>query len=330
MANKTGLNIQIVGFGVVGSATATGLHEFGNEIYVKEPRPVSDLVGWNNSFHYTDNRYAFDKTDITMICLPTPADYERIGGRIDTRLFDTEIKQIGEELANHDRYHVFVVRSTVLPGTTRKYGQILEKISGKKLGKDFGIVMNPEFLRAFNAKHDFINAPVTILGSYDKKSGETVAKAYERSGIEIAIIGLEAAEFLKYFNNIWNAMKISAFNEFSEVMKHFECTTSECNYSDVADLMLKLTEGLKNPKYGTVAGLPYGGTCLPKDTVALHSFLEKSGFHPHMLEATIRMNEYMKNHPNEEVVNDPYFQARQHETYNNLKIAKPTPKIIQK
>ena len=212
------MRVGVVGFGVVGSATAKGLQKLGNLVYIND---VKNLEPHEEEFRIM-KEYDLSKVDLTMLCLPTPTLYSEKGGHIDLSFLEQEIEHMGERLhhyhskkGNHD-YKTFVIRSTVIPGTTRKLGSLLEQKSKKKLGSDFGIAMNPEFLRAYNNDEDFLKPRATVIGQYDKRAGDQLFEAYKNLPSEnkkIFRVSLEEAEMAKYAHNIYNAMKISAFNE---------------------------------------------------------------------------------------------------------------------
>lgn len=143
---KNFFNIGVIGFGIVGSSTAIGLKEIGHNVFIND---IKSLDEFKENFNVLQP-YDLSKTDVTMICLPTPTSPLVPGGKIDISIIDKVSEQLGEMLRTHNKYHVFVMRSTVSPGITRRFGKILEELSQKKLGEDFGLVMNPEFLRAFN------------------------------------------------------------------------------------------------------------------------------------------------------------------------------------
>ncbi len=170
----TALDVGIVGFGVVGSSTANGFKELGHNVYIND---VKDLSEYRDQFHVLQP-YDISQTDATFLILPTPTRPLSPGGKIDLSAYSSVIRDLGEQLRKHDQYHVFVVRSTVPPGTTGEMGRELEKISGKRVGEEFGLAMNPEFLRAYNAEYDFINPKLVVIGEFDKRSGDVVERIY--------------------------------------------------------------------------------------------------------------------------------------------------------
>jgi len=295
MVTKTGLNVGVLGFGVVGSVTAEKLYQLGNEIYVNDIRPVAELKGWKDYFHFKKN-YTLRQTDATFLILPTPSTEEQlyrgltpeerahtIEGRfdetLDTRSYKPVIESLGKALSKHSDYHLFVVRSTVEPGTTRKFGKILEQISGKKMGRDFGMGMIPEFLRAYNNANDEETAKMVVLGNLDKRSLNLMSKIYQydrnKNGeSRLFSMTLEEAELVKLENNAINAVWISLQNSREEFYEMLGEKGISIDYDRMTKVLTTMTEAYTNPLYGTSAGLWFGGTCLKKDPQALHSWAE--------------------------------------------------------
>ena len=137
---------------------------------------------------------------------------------------------------------------------------ILEKFSGKVCGKDFGVCFNPEFLRESTAIEDFYQPPKTVIGCVDERSGKFAAKLYKDVGGELIHTSLEAAEFVKYIDNTWHAVKVSFGNEVGRL-----CKAVGVDSHDVMDIFVKDTKLNLSPYY-LKPGFAYGGSCLPKDT----------------------------------------------------------------
>ena len=183
-------------------------------------------------------------------------------------------------------YHVAVIRSTVPPTTTRQVVlPIIEELSGKKVGKDFGLAMQPEYLREVTAEQDFARPWFVLIGEYDAKSGDTLEKIYRKFDAPISRVSLEEAEFQKYVHNVYNAVKIAFFNEMRIIAKHqgwdaqrvFNATAESC-------------EGIWNPIYGLRDFGPFDGSCLPKDTRALLEWGDNNGYDLGVLRAVVAEN----------------------------------------
>lgn len=276
-------NILIIGAGVVGQATGKSFHAKGHRVvfYDVNPDVLSKL---SEEGYETCNDYDLREFDISMLCVCTPTRNDKIV--LD--YLHSALNKLGTKLADVNRYHLVVVRSTSLPGMTEeKVIPMLEYYSRKKAGVDFGICMNPEFLRAATSEQDFARPWLTVIGAYDQRSGKELEELYQPFGAEIVVTELKVAEMMKYVHNLFNATKISFFNEM-----HVVCQKLGIDSEAVNSLVAKSAEGMWNPNYGTVGGRPYGGSCLPKDTRAFRSFAHELNLNPMLLlDAVIRVNE---------------------------------------
>ena len=234
----------------------------------------------------TCDDYDLREFDVSMLCVCTPTRNDKIV--LD--YLHSALKKLGAKLAGINRSHLVVVRCTLLPGTTEeRVIPMLEYYSRKKAGLDFGVCVTPEFLRAGSAEEDFIHPRLTVIGAYDERSGKELEELYQPFGAEIVVTELKVAEMMKYVHNLFNATKISFFNEMHVVCDELGIDSEAVNF-----LVAKSTEGMWNPKYGTVGGRPYGGSCLPKDTRAFRSFAQKLNLsRMPLLDAVIRVNEEM-------------------------------------
>jgi UDPglucose 6-dehydrogenase len=193
---------------------------------------------------------------------------------------------VGRGLARTSNFVVVVVRSTVPPTTTeQRITPILEQASAKRAGVDFGVAMNPEFLRQVSAVQDFARPWITVLGSSDRRSAEVLDPLYTPFGALIVRCTPTEAEMIKYVNNVYNAVKISYFNEV-----HAICERLGIDSQLVGAAVARSAESMWNPLYGTRGGVPYGGACLPKDTTAFLAFVQERGWEHAMLEATMEVN----------------------------------------
>ncbi|MEA3431844.1 MAG: nucleotide sugar dehydrogenase, partial [candidate division WOR-3 bacterium] len=160
--------------------------------------------------------------------------------------------------------HVLAVRSTVPPGTTAKIViPTIEKYSGKKAGVDFGVCVNPEFLREGSSVYDFYNPPFTLIGQSDEKSGNVVAKVFQELKSPVVKTKPEVAEMVKYVNNAFHALKISFANEVGNLCKELNIDSHEVMAIFCRDGKLNLSPYYLKP------GFAFGGSCLPKDLRAL-------------------------------------------------------------
>lgn len=210
----------------------------------------------------TDARAAVLNTDISMICVGTPS---QLNGSLDLRYVRAVCEEIGSVLAEIDREHIVVIRSTMLPGSMKETViPTLEQFSGKVAGKDFGVCINPEFLRESTAVYDFNHPPKTVIGQLDDRSGEKVAKLYKGIDAPLVRTDLHTAEMVKYTDNVWHALKVSFANEIGNICKRLNIDSHE-----VMDIFCKDTK-LNLSSYYLKPGFAFGGSCLPKDVRALN------------------------------------------------------------
>lgn len=275
--------IAVIGSGFVGQATGKGLEKHNNEItFVDVERGKVDKLREEGFKAFLPDDYTKITTDITMFCVPTPTD----GGEIKLDFLLTAAEQFARRLKDHVKYHTVVVRSTVPPGTTRrKVLPLIERISGKKAGRDFGLCMQPEYLREVTAEQDYARPWFILIGQYDKKSGDVLEKLYSKFDAPIERVGLEEAEFQKYVHNLYNAVKIAFFNEM-RIVANAEHWDAEAIFQATA----RSCEGIWNPIYGLRDFGPFDGSCLPKDTRALLEWGDNHGYMLEILRAVITQN----------------------------------------
>jgi GDP-mannose 6-dehydrogenase len=157
-----------------------------------------------------DGQAAVQQTDVSLICVGTPSN---VNGSLNLKYLDRVGMEIGTALATKNEYHLVVVRSTVLPGTARgRLGLLLEQHSGRRAGDDFGICMNPEFLREGSAIQDYDHPSLIVIGELDAKSGDIAERLYEGIHAPVVRTSIQAAEMLKYVNNAFHAMKVAFAN----------------------------------------------------------------------------------------------------------------------
>ena len=226
------------------------------------------------------------ESDISFITVGTPSLPD---GSIDLAYIRQIARDIGEALKEKSSYHLVVVKSTVLPRTTEKtIKQIIEKHSHKRCGIDFGLCMNPEFLREGSALHDTLNPDRIVIGEHDKKSGDILEALYrdfyDKKPPPIIRTNLPTAELIKYASNAFLATKISFINTIANICEK----TSGVDVTTVAKAM-----GLDKrvSPYFLNAGLGYGGSCFPKDLKALIAYSKKLSYTPELLEAVENINE---------------------------------------
>ena len=229
----------------------------------------------------SDYEFAVREIDVSFICVGTPSAED---GSIDLSIVRAAATSIGAVLAKKEGYHVVVVKSTVVPETTEKFVlPVLEEDSGKKAGKDFGVAMNPEFLREGKAVHDFMHPDKIFIGAIDRKSGDLVSELYRTFECEITLTNPATAEMIKYANNSLLATKISFANEIGNICEKLGIDTYEVMEAVGKDFRI-------SPRFLN-SGAGFGGSSFPKDIKALIGKAKAIGYSPILLESVIALNE---------------------------------------
>ncbi|MGH8447161.1 MAG: nucleotide sugar dehydrogenase [Solimonas sp.] len=276
------MNISIFGMGYVGAVCAACFAERGHTVIgvdvsadkvrlinegkspIVEPGLEELLAAGVKSGRLRatgDVADAIANSEMTMICVGTPS---KKSGDLDLGYVEAVTRQIGAILKGKKTRHTVVVRSTVLPGTVN--GLVvpaLEESSGKLAGVDFGIAVNPEFLRESTAIYDYNHPPMTVIGEWDKASGDLLASLYEYLPAPIIRKAIEVAEMVKYSCNVWHATKISFANEIGNIAKSLGVDGRQVMDVVCQDTKLNLSDYYMRPGYA------FGGSCLPKDVRAL-------------------------------------------------------------
>jgi len=209
----------------------------------------------------TDTADAIHNSDISLLCVGTPS---RKNGSLDLKYLENVAEEVGRALSVKNDYHVVVVRSTVLPGTTHDVViPALERASGKKYGDGFGVSVNPEFLREGTALKDFRKPPLTLVGhNHAADAGGTIA-LYQSIDAPLVSTSIRVAEMMKYTSNTWHALKVVFANEIGNLCKKLDVDSHE-----VMDIFCR-DEKLNLSPYYLKPGFAFGGSCLPKDVRAL-------------------------------------------------------------
>lgn len=308
---KRSKRMSIVGTGFIGLVSAACFAKKGYETYASSMSAENiDIINRGEPPFFEDGledllkeavssgrlkgvigrEEAILNSDVTFLCVGTPMREDKSA---DLQFIEQSSRAIGEALAKKDSYHLIVDRSTVVPGTTRNtIIKNLEQASGKRVGDDFGVCMNPEFLREGESIYDTLNPDRIVIGGYDERSGDELEALYREFFADrpegcppIVRMQLETAEIVKYANNCYLAMKISFANEFANL-----CETVP--KVDVYDIMKAMGMDFRiNPKF-LRAGVGWGGSCFPKDVNAMVQFYKKQGITPRLLQATLKANAY--------------------------------------
>jgi UDPglucose 6-dehydrogenase len=280
--------IVIVGSGVVGTATGEGFLELGHDVTFVDisERRVQALRerGLNAS---TTVDLPADRSAFIILTLPTP----HVGHAYDLTAFTEGTAAVGRALATSAPVHTVVVRSTVPPGTSDELVRpALERESGKTVGTGFELASNPEFLRAATAVEDFRNPWMTVIASRHPQTIARMRELLAPFGGEVRTFNEPAsAELVKCAHNIYNATKISFWNEMWLVAQAYGIDADP-----VASTVAASSEGSINPLYGIRGGAPYGGVCLPKDTCGFLGFAGSIGVDMPLLRAVVEVNDRME------------------------------------
>ena len=188
----------------------------------------------------------------------------RANGSLDLRFVRRVCEQIGQALRDRKTFFTVVIRSTVIPGSVEDVVlPILERESGRKAGKDFGLCMNPEFLRESTSVEDFHNPPKTVIGELTPESGESLAQLYQHLPGAHIRTSLRVAEMVKYVDNCFHALKVTFANEVGNLAKELKIDSHKVMSIFCQDTKLNLSPYYFKP------GFAFGGSCLPKDLRAL-------------------------------------------------------------
>jgi len=210
----------------------------------------------------TDTTAAVNGSELSLICVGTPSN---ANGSLDLRYITRVCEEIGTVLKSKSERHVVVIRSTMLPGTIENTViPTLEKSSGRKAGDDFGVCINPEFLREGSSLKDFYAPPFTLIGADDPQTAELVRQLYVEIDAPIFVTSVKAAEMVKYACNCFHALKVSFANEFGSI-----CKAAGVDSHDVMQIFCQDTKLNLSPYY-LKPGFAFGGSCLPKDLRAIN------------------------------------------------------------
>lgn len=205
----------------------------------------------------SDAEAAIATSELSLVCVGTPS---APNGSLATTYLERVAERIGCALAEHDGRHTVVFRSTMLPGTClRLLVPILEKASGRTAGVDFGVAVNPEFLREGSSVADFHAPPKTVIGELDTASGDAVQSLYEGMPGDVFRVPIPVAEMTKYADNTFHALKIGFANELGAVCHALGVDSHRVTDVFLADRKLNISPAYLRP------GFAFGGSCLPKD-----------------------------------------------------------------
>tara|TARA_Y100000816_G_C26108452_1_gene590303 strand:- start:15309 stop:16661 length:1353 start_codon:yes stop_codon:yes gene_type:complete len=313
------MNVSIIGTGYVGLVSGVCLASKGHKVtcYDKNFEIVKSLNNGIPTFHEAgleqlllsvikkntfkvsliSEETVFD-SEIIIIAVGTPSE----NGQIDLSYISEVAAMVGEYLRSHNKFLSIVVKSTVVPGTTDSFVyNIIKKESGKELSQ-FGLGMNPEFLREGNAVDDFMNPDRIVIGSEDKKTSRLLNELYEPWDCDKVEVNTRTAEMIKYANNSLLATQISAVNELAniaaavkgiDILDVMKAVHLDKRWSPITVDKQRIFPEILNY---LIPGCGFGGSCFPKDVQALKKLAADVGVQPKMLNAILDIN---KNQPME-------------------------------
>ncbi|MFD6066020.1 nucleotide sugar dehydrogenase [Amycolatopsis lurida] len=272
------MKISVFGLGYVGCVSAACLAGRGHEVVGVDVNPVkielvssgkapvveerigeltAEVVAAGKLRATTDVRQAIADSEVSLICVGTPS---APNGSLSTAFLERVAEEIGEALKTKTQRHTVVFRSTMLPGTCLDLlVPILEKSSGRTAGVDFGVAVNPEFLREGSSVKDFFDPPKTVIGELDAASGDVVAALYEGLPGEVFRVPIPVAEMTKYADNSFHGLKIGFANELGAICRALGLDSHQVIDVFLADRKLNISPAYLRP------GFAFGGSCLPKD-----------------------------------------------------------------
>ena len=222
---------------------------------------------------------------VSFIVVGTPSSKE---GHLNLNYIYTVARQIGEALRLKNEFHIVAIRSTVLPGTNEKVGEIIEESSGRKRGIDFTVVSNPEFLREGTSVEDYFNPPLTLVGTDMPEAEEIFREIYKDIPAEFIATDIRVAEMMKYVNNTYHALKIVFGNEVGNICKELNIDSHKVMEIFCKDKQLNISPYYFKP------GFAYGGSCLPKDMKALKTLAHDLYVSVPVIESIYNSNEAQK------------------------------------
>ena len=305
------MKISIFGLGYVGCVGAACLAKLGHEVIgvdvnenkvnlinLGKPTIIEEGIAELCAEAHTagrmratmDVREAVHQTDVSFIVVGTPSSKE---GHLNLNYIFAVAKQIGEALRDKPSVrgglrHIVAIRSTVLPGTNEKVGQMIEKVSGLVRGKDFTVVSNPEFLREGTSVQDYFNPPLTLVGTDMPEAEAVFREIYKGIDAEFIATDIRVAEMMKYVNNTYHALKIVFGNEVGNICKELNIDSHKVMEIFCKDKQLNISPYYFKP------GFAYGGSCLPKDMKALKTLAHDHYVEVPVIEAIGESNELQK------------------------------------
>lgn len=314
------MNISIFGLGYVGCVGAACLAKLGHKVIgvdvnenkvrlINEGKPtiieegIAELCAEAHEKGLmqatTDVKEAVMNSDVSFIVVGTPSSKE---GHLNLSYIYNVAQQIGHALKDKTKVigdlslvngdcklrHIIAIRSTVLPGTNEKVGEMIAEASGLVRGRDFTVVSNPEFLREGTSVEDYFNPPLTLVGTDMPEAEAVFREIYRGIDAEFIATDIRVAEMMKYVNNTYHALKIVFGNEVGNICKELNIDSHKVMEIFCKDKQLNISPYYFKP------GFAYGGSCLPKDMKALKTLAHDHYVDVPVIEAIGESNELQK------------------------------------
>jgi GDP-mannose 6-dehydrogenase len=297
------VRISVFGLGYVGCVSAACFAKEGHDVIGVDVNPskvdmvndgiativehgigelVADMRQKGRLRATVDVGEAVRDSDVSLVCVGTPS---KANGALELGYIERVCEQIGEAMRAKSTRHTVIIRSTVLPGTTRDVViPALERTSGLTAGRDFGIGMNPEFLREGTSIQDFYAPPFTVIGTEDAPTADIVRALYGTIDAPFHSVETGVAEMLKYSCNCFHGLKVAFANEIGNVAKALGVDSHEVMRLFALDTKLNVSPAYLKP------GFAFGGSCLPKDLRGLAHRAKTLDIDTPVLSATLESN----------------------------------------
>ena len=296
-------NVSVIGLGKLGLCIAACLADKGYQVTGVDidKRKIEQINSGNNPIEETglteliktckanleitnDYSEGIKNSQITFVVVATPSEAD---GSFSNEQLEEALKEIARVIKEEDEYHLVVITSTVMPGTTEHVARfILEDVSGKKCGIGFGLAYNPEFIALGSVIHDVLNPDFILIGEVNKKDGEILEEMYKKiceNNPPVARMSPMNAEIAKIALNCYVTMKISFANSLASI-----CEQVEGADADVITNAIGMDSRIGR-KY-LRGGLGYGGPCFPRDNIAFGALARKVGVKPKLAEMVDEVN----------------------------------------
>ena len=298
------MNVSVFGLGYVGSVSAATFADDGHTVIGVDVNPtkvemlnagqspivepglgelIESGVTAGRLRATTSASEAVSASDVSLISVATPS---RRNGSLDLSHLTRVCEQVGEALRQKSTYHIVVIRSTVLPGTTHETViPTIERASGKRYGTDFGVAVNPEFLREGSAVSDIKHPPLTLVGHNHAADAAGTIALYQGIDAPVVTSSIRVADMIKYACNAWHALKVCFGNEIGNICKRLDVDSH-----DVMEIFCK-DDKLNLSPYYLKPGFAFGGSCLPKDVRALEYRAKELDLELPVLQSVLRSNQ---------------------------------------